>query len=367
MTQVTTIENRISELIGGANLCDDQLTLQLDQCRIRIRSNSTALIEKLAAYFSHVGSNPDLAADIEILAIDRAEPELSINFVDWKREPGKTGRKDSYFDLDNHRLVRKVRTGMVFLQGPGVRIAAGPCIRYDNQVINFINAQYMNWLQQQDWLICHAAALIFGNQALAIAGFSGGGKSTLMLHMLENENTRYLTNDRLFIRQSGSGPLMARGIPKLPRVNPGTIVHNKRLHPLISPEQRQSLLQMPADELWHLEEKYDVMIDACYGPDRIQHEAELSAVLILNWKRDSDAPPRLEPVDISTRHDLLPAVMKSPGPFYQRSDNSFMQDDTGLDEQAYIDRLAHVRIFEATGSIDFQFMAERCYNEMTSP
>ena len=87
-------------------------------------------------------------------------------FIDWAREPGKTGRKDSYLDLDGGRLVRKVRTGMVFLQSAGERIAAGPCLRYDNQVINFINAQYMNWLQNQGWLICHASGLVTGGRCL---------------------------------------------------------------------------------------------------------------------------------------------------------------------------------------------------------
>jgi HprK-related kinase B len=298
--------------------------------------------------------------DMEVIAIERDAPRLDITFKDWTREPGKTGRKDSYFDLvdDGHhaRLVRKVRTGMVFLQSDTHRIAAGPCLRYDNQLINFINAQYMNWLQQRGWLICHAAGLVYRGRALGIAGFSGGGKSTLMLNMLENPAINYLTNDRLFIR-ADNGVIHATGIPKLPRINPGTIVHNPRLRPLIPEQQRESLLALPNDELWEREEKYDVMIDELYGGNRITSEAPLAAFLVLNWRRVSDEPLQLHQVDLSQRHELLGAIMKSPGPFYQYADGRFYQDATPLDEWGYLDMLRHIAVYEASGVVDFDALA----------
>ena len=36
---------------------------------------------------------------------------------------------------------------------------------------------------------------------IAIAGLSGGGKSTFMLKLLEQKGIQYLTNDRLFIKK----------------------------------------------------------------------------------------------------------------------------------------------------------------------
>ena len=344
-------------LYNGAQLCEQTLYLALGECTLRLRSNSSELISQLERYFSHATS-PAAEPDLDIVAIERAAPELGIDFIDWKREPGKSGRKDSYFDFSGGRLVRKVRTGMVFLQSETQRIAAGPCLRYDNQVINFINAQYMNWLQNQGWLICHAAGLVHNGRTLGIAGFSGGGKSTLMLHILENPGIHYLTNDRLFIK-TDSATTQAAGIPKLPRVNPGTIVHNPRLHPLIPTEQRESLLALPRDELWELEEKYDVLIDQVYGRGRITTEAPLAAFLVLNWKRDSDQPLNLQRVDLAERHDLLGAIMKSPGPFYQYTDGSFYQDDMSFDVQAYLDTLKEIPIYEASGSVDFDAMAQR--------
>jgi len=357
-----TEESAVSALQGDAGLCTDELYLALGDCTLRLRSNSTAVLTDLADYFAHVVSAAK-TPDIDIIAIERDAPELDVDFIDWKREPGKTGRKDSYVDLPGGRLVRKVRTGMVFLQSERHRIAAGPCLKYNNQVINFINSQYMNWLQNQGWLICHAAGLVYRDKCLGIAGFSGGGKSTLMLHLLDNDEVSYLTNDRLFIH-AGSGPTLARGIPKLPRINPGTIVHNKKLHSLIPAQQREALLQLPGAELWELEEKYDVHIDRVYGPGRITAEAPITAFLILDWQRDSDMELEVERVDLAVHRDLLGALMKSPGPFYQYPDGTFQQDTAAFDEPAYLHALENIAVYVARGRVDFAALSERCLSEL---
>ena len=357
-----TEESAVSALQGEARLCTDELYLALDGCTLRLRSNSTEVLADLADYFSHVASEA-MAPDVDIIAIERDAPELDIDFIDWKREPGKTGRKDSYADLPGGRLVRKVRTGMVFLQSDRHRIAAGPCLKYNNQVINFINSQYMNWLQHRGWLICHAAGLVYRDKCLGIAGFSGGGKSTLMLHMLDNDEVSYLTNDRLFIH-AGSGQILARGIPKLPRINPGTIVHNQKLHSLIPAQQREALLQLPGAELWEIEDKYDVHVDRVYGPGRIVAEAPITAFLILDWQRDSEKELEVERVDLATHRDLLGALMKSPGPFYQYPDGTFQQDTADFDEPAYLHALENIAVYVARGRVDFSALSERCLHEI---
>jgi HprK-related kinase B len=351
-------------LIGDATLTDNTLLLDLDGCRLKLLSNSEPLLSRLRHYFHHVlATESSTHADMEIMAIEREPLQPELDYIDWKREPGKKGRKDSYRDLPQGRLVRKVRTKMVFLQSESRRIAAGPCLEHDNQVINFINAQYMNWLQNRGWLICHAAALVHHGAALGMAGFSGGGKSTLMLHLLEHEDISYLTNDRLFI--SAQGPVtQARGIPKLPRINPGTIVHNPRLHALIPEEQRKELLALPQQELWELEDKYDVMIDEVYGAGKICTTAPLKHFLVLNWNRKDSTPPEIHQVDLAQRRDLLAAIMKSPGPFYQFADGSFYQDDMTFNEQAYLDELSNVAIYEVTGGVDFDELTRLCFSTL---
>lgn len=349
-------------MLGDEVLCEEDLYLGLGECILRIRSNSPALIKDLTGYFSHVAIEAT-AATMDVIAIEGDEPQTGVEFTDWKREPGKTGRKDAYAELEDGRMVYKVRTGMVFLQSEEYRIARGQCLKYDNQIINFINSQHMNWLQHRGWLICHASGLVYAGKCLGIAGFSGGGKSTLMLHMLNDDAVSYLTNDRLFVRVE-SGQTLACGIPKLPRINPGTIVYNPKLESMISSEKRQELLQMPPQELWELEDKYDVHIDQVYGEGRIVAEAPISDFLILNWKRDSDEDTSMEQVDLNSRRDLLGALMKSPGPFYQYPDGSFQQDDASFDEDAYLRELKDVTIYEARGTIDFDKLIELCQKKI---
>jgi HprK-related kinase B len=347
-------------LMQGVVLCEAPLQLTIGDCNLLIRSDSPSLLERLAGYFQHLPKGVGLA-NFELIAIEGDRIETGLAFVDWRREVGKSGRKDAYVDLRDARLVLKVRTGMLFLQSEPWRIAAGPCIAYDNQLINFINSQVMNWLQQQDWLICHAAALILGGHGIALAGFSGGGKSTLMLHLMEHPQACYLTNDRLFLRPRG-GRVEAVGIPKLPRINPGTLVHNPRLSPLIDEQRREQLLELPQQALWELEEKFDVDVVRLYGQNRIDTSTPtlLEAMVILNWSREASAPVKMTKVDIGQRRELLEAVMKSPGPFFQDSLGEFIGDDAPLQPEPYLELLKGVPIYEVTGKIDFNALSGVC-------
>ena len=361
-----TIESISQELIQEQAFVSEVLHLKIGDCRLDLRSNAKELIDKLHHYFSGYNVISDNnSADINLIAIERNAPELDITFIDWQREPGKTGRKDEIFDLQDARLVRKARTGMVFLQSKETIIAAGPCIKNDNQVINFINSQYMAWLQRQGWIICHASGLVFEDKGIAIAAFSGGGKSTLMLEFMNDQSISYMTNDRLFIRPSkndasNSGQINMAGIPKLPRINPGTITANPALHSLLSKDKLTTYLAMEKEKLWDIEEKYDVPIKEIYGNQRIQHSSPLEAFIVLNWQRNSNAPVSLTEVNLEERRDLLKAIIKSAGPFYQNKDWDFLKDKIKLDETPYLSMLSGTKIYEAHGGINFSELAELC-------
>ncbi|WP_419796521.1 MAG: HprK-related kinase B [Terasakiella sp.] len=348
-----TTENLVHRMQSGFPLCDGEVLLDLDGYKIGIQSNCEDLLEKLGIYFAHTLGHG--TPDIVIKAIQRPQDTYGLAFTDWKREPGKTGRKDAYVDIENARIIQKVRTGMIFLQSQTERIAAGPCLENDNQVINFINAQYMNHLQQNGALICHASGLCAREKGLGIAGFSGGGKSTLMLHLLSTDNVQYLTNDRLFLQDD-----LAIGIPKLPRVNPGTMLHDPNLIDLLPTDRVDALKALPPSELWDLEEKYDVFVEDIYGPNKIIDHAPLNAFLILNWKRESEAPCKIQEIKIEEHIDLLKAVMKSPGPFYQDANAHFISEDMHQDNLAYLNALKNVRTFEASGKIDFPYAKDFC-------
>ena len=77
----------------------------------------------------------------------------------------------------------------------------------------------------------------------------------------------------------------ARGIPKLPRINPGTILNNSRLIAMLSEEETMRFNTMANDELWTLEEKYDVDVLEMYGNNSIAQQAVLKHLVILNWNR----------------------------------------------------------------------------------
>lgn len=354
-------------LLSDFPLIDEPLTLDFSGYRVSVRSNSGELLERLGDYFSTI--RIEAGEGIEVTVIESPPFEPGVEFVDWKREAGKVGRKDAIHDLTDGRLVQKVRTGMLFLQSPHHRIARGPCLENDNQVINFLNSQYMNHLQNRGHLICHAAAAVVGGEAIGIAGFSGGGKSSLMLRLMGlSPEARYLTNDRLFLSRDspGAGKTQARGIPKLPRVNPGTLVSIPELGPLVSAERRTELLEMPAADLWKLEEKHDVDIDAVYGPGRIDTHAPLGAILVLNWDRNSTDPLAMTKIDPRERRSLLAAMMKSPGPFYQAEDGSFLPEDLQPGEQRYLEVLGETPVWEASGTVNFELAAKQCQAIMSA-
>jgi HprK-related kinase B len=356
--------DNIKQLLQGDNdLLPSSVCLQLMDYRLAIRSNSERFLQCMQSYFSHVlaPSSEDVRA--EVIAIERDIVDTGVEFVDWKREPGKTGRKDAIYDFPAGRLVRKVRTGMTFLQSEKDLVVAGPCIEYDNQVINFINSQFLNWLQNDGYLLCHAAALSRNGHGMAIAGLSGGGKSTLMLNLMDDDATAFVSNDRLLVRRQGEAT-HAVGIPKLPRINPGTIVHNPRLFPLIDENSREQLLQLDKKELWKLEQKYDANINELYGSGRIQHETELHKFLVLNWQHDTEEELQVNRVDLSQRPDLLSAIMKPSGPFYMDAAGVFNSDDAFPEASNYLTELVNVAIYEASGKVDFEQLGTVCVNEL---
>lgn len=326
------------------------LLLSVGPIRLRLRC-AGVLHADLAAYFADVlAEDGSDAIDIDILEGQTLDP--APDWMDWAREPGKAGRKDAIHDLTDGRLVFKWRTGVTFLQSPAALVAFGPVGRHANQVINFINTQVLNACLRDGWQLCHAAAVTNGARSLAIAGLSGGGKSTAALRMMDLPGVAFVTNDRLLVR-GGSPVPAALGIPKHPRINPGTILHNPRLHSGLTPDRLAALAAMPSENLWHLEEKHDLIVPEIYGPGRVQLSAPLTDFWVLNWQRDIAQPTAVTHVTLSDRPDLLGAIMKSAGPFYADASGRFQTDRPPLDPAAYLAVLRDVRVSEVTGRVDF--------------
>ena len=333
------------------------LKLGFEGVVVGVLTNSRGLAQKLSGYFSEFLAPEDTPADLRVTALEAPPPEFPEPFIINQPDPGKTKVKEEYLDLPDGRVVRKRLTDMVFLFGRGFNVAVGPCVDNDNQVVNFINNRLIERELDCGALLAHAAAVCTDRQGLALAGFSGMGKSTLALHLM-SRGLNFVSNDRLLITSASTGAAM-RGVPKLPRINPGTALNNADLAGVIPEDQREYFDNIPDDEIWELEHKFDVSIAGCYGPDRFRLASTMDGLVILNWFRGRDEKPGLNRVDLAGRRELLGAVMKAPGLFYRPS----VLGST-LGEEEYLARLASVAVFEITGGVDFDLAADGCLEQL---
>jgi HprK-related kinase B len=324
-----------------------------DDCVVEVDTNYQRLDGKLRDYFKPFLINPK-TPDIRITALEAPPKSVPFTFIIKKPDPGKTKIKEEYSDIKGGRIVRKRLTGMMFFFGDGDNLAIGPCAANYNQVVNFINNRYIEWKLNQGGVLGHAAGISVNGKGLALAGFSGMGKSTLALAIL-SAGADFVSNDRLIVQKYSEGTCMY-GVAKYPRINPGTILHNEDLDGILSEKQKQIYQKLTPNELWMLEHKYDVPIDQYYGPGRFKLKSHLSGLVILNWERISD-PPVFKKIDLAEKRYLLDAFIKETGLFYQQENAAGVILPTS-DE--YLKILSECDCFEITGGIHFDQAAAFC-------
>lgn len=331
----------------------ERLPLCFGGHRIDVETNSVELKNRLHGYFRGFDEgDAEREADLVVRAHQIPTPDLGLAYHEWSREPGKQTRKEAFFDLPDGRAVHKVRTGMQFLVAPDLRVAIGDCLANDNQIINFINFQYTSYLMNQNLALCHAAGIVHEGRGIAMAGISGAGKSTLALHAI-SDGMDFASNDRLLVGPGASGIEMT-GVPKHPRINPGTALANPDLRAIVPEARRAELESLPREALWELEEKYDAQIDLLYEGDRIALFAPCHAFVLLTWSHLDDGPARFAEAKLEDRPDLLDAIMKSPGPFYLPTAGAAPTGYEPPDPAPYLDALSGLPVYEASGGVDFE-------------
>lgn len=327
-----------------------RVAIEFDGWSAAVESNSAAVAGGLGDYLRMFAVDRD-ACDETVRAYQVEAPDWELGYRDWARAPGKS-RKEQVADLDDGWVVRKVRTGMAFALGGGARLAVGPCLDHPNQIVNFVNALFISARLRGGWTLCHAAGVARGGVGVGIAGVSGAGKSTLALRALGRE-LAFVSNDRLLVNQS----LDVVGVPKHPRINPGTALRDPALVSVLDPARAAELERMDPGALWALEDKHDVDIGERFG-GRWTQRARLGGFVLLAWRRDSRAPTAARAIDLGSRPDLWPTLLKTPGPLYVGPGDRRGPNSLDVDPAPYLEILASVPVIEITGAVDFEAAAD---------
>jgi hypothetical protein len=163
------------------------LFLRLAETDVTVSSDSPALIDSLSGYFREFSRAPGpTGIVIRLRTAPPVPPDFCPGLVlaDRPFDPREKTSKEQWADLPDGRVVRKKRTGMVFVFGADLHLAAGPCLEHADQVVNFINFRGAARHLSNGSLLAHAAGVAKGKRGLLLAGTAGAGKSTLALRLV---------------------------------------------------------------------------------------------------------------------------------------------------------------------------------------
>ncbi len=305
--------------------------------------NDKAVQQDLDRYFSEWKVEEVENPTVHIKAVDTPIPAWDIAFNEY-RETGKKRIKEKYLDVPGFRIIHKVKTGVHFAYSSGgAHLAFGPVKQYSNQLINFANALFMELEMQENAFLFHAAGVAVDGKGVVLAAPSGKGKSTTAMHLM-NAGTSLVSNDRIVLQKTTGGYTMV-GVPKHPRVNPGTLLNNPTLRPLLKNPERFAGMSKAA--LWEVEEKYDAVIPDLYGPNRFQLAADAKALVIIDWE-DEGLPLHLERITLQDFPQLMPAITKAPSVMTPQLHEERKNDS----DTAYQKFLTDLPVYRLAGKMD---------------
>jgi len=326
------------------------LSLRFVDVALAVRTNDEGVWSRLRAYFApFVVESPSASADV-ILIQGVADPPRGL--VDVKRGAGRRV-KEAVKETPGCRLILKRATGVLMGLEPRRAFALGDLNANLNQAINLVNVCYAKTVLRRGHVLLHASAVTWGGRAAVLAGLPGAGKSTAALHLVE-EGFRFLSNDRVLAR-AGTDTVEVLGYPKQPRVNPGTLLHHPRLATLLKPADREALAALTRAELWGLERKSDVDLEAIYGPGTVDLRSCMQCLVLLKW--------RLGESGFAVRRLGAPEGMANLPIFYKDLgvfdlDRAVSRLDAVEHLQRYSALLEGVSVFEVSGGVDFSALVD---------
>jgi HprK-related kinase B len=327
------------------------LTLRVVDVPLHVTTNDPEIHTRLGAYYrSWISSGS--AAPTRSVRLIQGVPNAPEGFVDVERGAGRRP-KEGVQDLPGRRLILKRATGVVMGMSQEQAFAVGDLRANLNQGINLINVGYATVVLERGFALFHASAVSWGGRTAVLAGSPGAGKSTSALHLVE-AGFQLLSNDRVLARAGAAG-VEALGYPKYPRVNPGTLLHHPRLVALLDPREAVELGALSRDELWRLERKSDVDVDAIYGPGTFELAGRMEALVLLKWRHDAEgiSVRRLEVAEAMAN---LPLFQKDLGVFDLNRPAGRLGAVAGLARYtAVLDRVATL---EVTGGVDFSALVD---------
>jgi HprK-related kinase B len=210
--------------------------------------------------------------------------------------------------VDGLRVIFKKRTGVVHYVRSDTFFAVGDLEKHPQQLLNLVATAFGCWLRREGYVALHASAVSADGLAIVFAGNSGSGKSSAALAMM-NQGFDFVSNDRVFLRRT-DGLVEVVGVPKWPRVNPGTLMANPKLRGILAADRHDLYSQLSAEELWELEHKHDVFVTTVYGKNRVSLRAFLKSLYVITW-RHGRGPANAEAVHGSDVGRLLMPMVKT--------------------------------------------------------
>jgi HprK-related kinase B len=289
---------------------NDVLTLSFLGVTLSAYTNDERVASGLARYFSpfRTPARPDDGLPIYLLQGTPTYDPLRLQDV-TRRDAGRSV-KEAFYDVPGGRIVVKRRTGIAIYIAEPEHLVVGDVLRNLNQAANVVSTVFAKAMLRRGYVMLHASAALGEVGGVAFAAQSGAGKSTMALALVE-EGYRFVTNDRLLVRPD-QGRVEMVGLPRIPRVNPGTLLRLSRLTALLPPEARRQYERLSPGALWAAEDKRDVEVDRIFGPGTFQLTGGLGIIYVLVW-HPGEGACEVRPLDPGGRRAVLRRMVKQVG------------------------------------------------------